>query len=121
MSDFCGSSSGPYRSRKGMIFGVCRGLADYFNFSVFWTRILVVIGFVFTGFWPLGVAYIAAAFLMKPEPSCGYQASPGPRRRPLARPERLRENFDSLDRRLQRLETIVTDPAYDWDRRLRES
>ena len=30
----------PYRSRSGMIFGVCRGLADYLDFPVFWMRVI---------------------------------------------------------------------------------
>jgi phage shock protein C len=41
-----------HRSRDGVILGVCRGIADYFDFSVFWTRVTVVILFLLTGFWP---------------------------------------------------------------------
>ena len=43
--------------------GVCRGLADYFNFRVSWLRIITVILFLFTGFWPIGVMYIVAGLL----------------------------------------------------------
>ena len=31
-------SRGCYRSREGVIFGVLRGIAEYFDFSVFWIR-----------------------------------------------------------------------------------
>jgi phage shock protein C len=31
---------------------------------------------------------------------------------------RLKKTFDSLDRRIQRMEGIVTAKEYDWDRRL---
>lgn len=57
-----------YRSRNGLILGVCRGLADYFNLSVKWVRIIAIVLFIFTGFWPTGVIYLLAAFVMKPEP-----------------------------------------------------
>ena len=29
---------GLYRSRNGVILGVCRGIADYFDLSAFWIR-----------------------------------------------------------------------------------
>ena len=109
-----------YRSRRGVIFGVCRGLAEYLNVSVFWTRVLMILGFIFTGFFPLGAIYLVAALLMKPEP-WGQASYRGTTERPTSRPARLRDSFDNLDRRLQRLESVVTDPVYDWDRRLRES
>jgi phage shock protein C len=63
---------GVYRSRKGILAGVCAGLAEYFDFSVGWTRLLVVVAFICTGFWPVGVAYIVAALMMKKEPYYRY-------------------------------------------------
>ena len=47
------SGRGLYRSRNGIIFGVCRGLAEYFDFSVFWVRMIAVILLFVTGLWPL--------------------------------------------------------------------
>jgi len=117
---------GIYRSRSGMIFGVCKGLADHFDVSVFWTRIVAVALLIFTGFWPIGVLYIAAALLMKPEPMLpleteeaqefynSYVSSSN-----LAL-HRLKRTFDNLDRRIQRIESTVTAREYDWDRRLHE-
>ncbi len=63
------SRPGLYRSRNGVIMGVCRGLADYFDFSVFWIRAIAVILFIFTGFWPVVAIYFLAALLMKSEPT----------------------------------------------------
>jgi len=60
---------GFYRSRDGAIFGVCRGIAEYFDFSLFWTRAITVIIFFLTGFWPVVVLYLIGALLMKPEPA----------------------------------------------------
>lgn len=61
-------SHGPYRSRNGVIFGVCRGLAEYSDISLFWIRFIVVVLLLFTGIWPIVILYVIAAFLMKPEP-----------------------------------------------------
>lgn len=118
-------SGGPYRSRNGFIFGVCRGLADHLGFSVVAMRIIVVIGTIITGFWPGIIAYILAALLMKYEPIVpfdsqsdaefynSYSASS------TMALQRLKDTFDNLDRRIQRMENIVTAPDFDWDERLK--
>lgn len=106
---------GPYRSRRGLIFGVCRGLAEHFDFSVFWMRVICIVTFIVSGFFPVVIAYIAAAVLMKRAPAvswCAQSYTPSGL-------GRLRSTFDSLDRRIQRIESIVTDREYDWDQRLR--
>ena len=118
--------AGPYRSRKGIIFGVCRGLAEYYNFSLFWTRFIVVMSLIFSGGW-VGVGYIVVALLLKLEPVLPlettddaefYNSYTSSRSMALAR---LKRTFDSLERRLQRMESIVTDRTYDWDDRLNNS
>jgi len=118
------SRPGIYRSRQGVIFGVCRGLAEHFNFSVFWARAIAVIAFVFTGFWPVVGLYLIAALLMKPAPVIplatddeqefydSYASS-----RHLA-VQRLKRRYRSLERRLQRMEHIVTSREFDWDEKL---
>jgi len=117
-------SQGLYRARDGAIFGVCKGIARHLDFSVFWTRVLTIIAFIFSGFWPVGIVYIAAAVLMKPEPVLplssdeekefyySYVSS-----RPLAL-HRLKQTFERLERRIRRMEDIVTAKDYDWERRL---
>ena len=52
-----------------MICGVCRGIANYLDFSLFWTRVITVVLGLMSGLWPLVLAYILAALVMKPEPS----------------------------------------------------
>ena len=64
---------GFYRSRDGAIFGVCRGIADYFDFSLFWTRMLTLILLIVTGFLSVIILYLIAALLMKPEPESRYR------------------------------------------------
>ncbi|MDP6507168.1 MAG: PspC domain-containing protein, partial [Planctomycetota bacterium] len=34
---------GLYRSRGGIIMGVCQGIAEHWDFSVFWTRLVFVL------------------------------------------------------------------------------
>jgi phage shock protein C len=126
MRKYARPRGGIYRSRSGIIFGVCKGLADHFDVSVFWTRLVAVALLIFTGFWPIGVLYIVAALLMKPEPVLpleteeaqefynSYVSSSN-----LAL-HRLKRTFDNLDRRIQRIESTVTAREYDWDRRLHE-
>jgi phage shock protein C len=119
-------SGGIYRSRSGVIFGVCKGLAEHFDVSVFWTRIITLALLLFTGIWPIGILYIVAALLMRPEPVLpidteeaqefynSYVSSSN-----LAL-NRLKRTFDNLDRRIQRIESTVTAREYDWDRRFNE-
>lgn len=59
---------GLYRSRNNIFFGVCAGLAEYFDISVFWSRVVAVGLLICTGFWPVGAIYLVAALLMKKDP-----------------------------------------------------
>ena len=68
MSYYRAEPHGIYRSRKGMVAGVCRGVAEYFDVSVFWTRVFTFAAFWCTGFFPTFFLYVLAIFLMKKEP-----------------------------------------------------
>jgi len=113
-----------YRSRNGVILGVCRGIAEYFDFSVFWVRAAAVIVLFISGFWPITAIYFIGAFLMKPEPAIPVQTSEEQEfydsyvhsRRGAT--DRLKRRYDSLMRRIQRLEHTVTSKEFDWDRKL---
>jgi phage shock protein C len=59
---------GLYRSRNGMIAGVCSGIAEHFDFSVFWTRAITVGAVICSGVWPGLFAYLIAALAMKKDP-----------------------------------------------------
>ena len=123
---FLGQQRHIYRSRSGMIFGVCKGLADSFNLKVMWVRIITLICFFCTGIWPTAIIYILAALLMKPEPILPLETEEAEEfynsyvsSRGLAL-HRLKRTFDNLNRRIQRMESAVTAREYDWDRRLNE-
>ena len=118
-------NSGIYRSRKGLIFGVCRGFAEYFDFSVFWVRTITLLFFLFTGFWPMGVLYLLAVFIMKPEPVVPigsvdeqdfYDAYLHSRPQAI---NRLKRRYESLKRRIQRMEDTVTSSEFNWDSRFK--
>ena len=117
------SRRGLYRSRNGVILGVCRGLADYFDFSVFWIRAIAVVLFIFTGFWPVVGIYLLAALLMKPDPAkntgsrSNYKAGcrSGCMRTNTA--ERLKQKWKHLEKRIRRMEDKVTSRKFDWNRR----
>jgi phage shock protein C len=115
---------GLYRSRSGIIMGVCRGVGDYLNFSVFWIRAILVILFLISGFWPVVVLYFVAGFLMKLEPMVRYhqhdeEESCGPSAR-TQRPssDYIKRRQQALERRLRNLESTVTSKEYDWEQRL---
>ena len=54
------------RSRNGILFGVCQGFADWLDIPAWPLRLGAIIAFISTGFWPVGVLYLAAALIMKP-------------------------------------------------------
>jgi phage shock protein C len=108
-----------YRSRRGIILGVCRGLAEHFALSVFWVRVAVFIIFLFTGFWPVGVIYIIAGLILKPAPVVPfqnendqefYQSYTTSRESAL---QRLKRKFDNIDQRIRRMEHTVTSRDFD--------
>ena len=113
------STRGIYRSRQGILMGVCRGVAQQFNFSVFWMRTIVFLLFLFTGFWPVGVVYIVAGLILKMEPVIPleneeeqefYQSYTNSRESAI---QRIKRKFDNIDRRIQRMEHTVTSREFE--------
>ena len=63
-----GPFRGFYRDREsGLIFGVCAGIADRFNFRISIVRVIAVISLVLC-FWLTVVAYLGATMLIKEKP-----------------------------------------------------
>jgi phage shock protein C len=113
-----------YRSRNGVILGVCRGIAEYFDFSLFWVRAIAVIFLIFTWFWPTLILYFIAALLMKPQPVIPIHTNEEQEfydsyvhSRKWAT-ERIKQRYENLERRLRRLEHTVTSPEFDWEKKL---
>ena len=109
---------------SGKVFGVCAGLADYFGFDVTVTRVIVVLGAVFSA--PLVVvAYIVLGFLLPVRSYEGGRDAVDPAERQLrSNPHSslsgVRYRFRDLDVRLQRLEKYVTSSRYKLDREFQQ-
>jgi phage shock protein C len=115
---------GLHRSRNGVILGVCRGIAEHFDFSVFWVRTIAVIILLLSGLWPITGIYFIAALIMKPEPAIPIQSDDeqefydsylNSRKRAA---DRLKRRYENLERRMRRMEHTVTSREYDWDNRM---
>jgi phage shock protein C len=115
-----------YRSpRRGMIFGVCAGLAEYFGFDVTLTRVIVAVA-AFFAFPVICIIYVCLGLLLPVRANEG----PLPRQRdPVERQVRsnphdtlanVRYRFRDLDVRLQRLEKYVTSNRYTLEREFRK-
>ncbi len=112
-----------YRARDGKVMGVCKGLARYFDMRVGYMRAAFVLGALFSGVWPALGLYVVLGLIIKPEPVLTlrdvgeqdfYAAYVGSRREAVSR---LRDQFDRVERRIRRMEDVVTSREFDWERR----
>ena len=107
-------------SDRGILGGVCAGLADYFGFNLTATRFLAILSLLFA--FPLTVlAYFGAVLLIPAEPT--RRTDPKFRQSLRSSPRQtmtdVRARFRTLDRRLARLERYVTSSRYQLDREFR--
>ena len=113
-----------YRSRKGIFLGVCRGIGEYFDFSVYWIRTIVILVAVFSGFWPVFLLYVIAALLMKPAPILPINDEDQREfyesyiHYPRGIADRIKRRYAGLEKRIQRIEHLVTSKEFDWEKRL---
>jgi phage shock protein C len=125
MTRYYQKQAGIYRARNGVFLGVCKGIAEYFDLSVFWVRMALVIMFVFSGFWPVIGVYLVAAFFMKPKPVKPIESEEEREfydsyvHSPKTAAQRMRKKFDDLERRIRGMEDKVTGKEYEWERRFR--
>jgi phage shock protein C len=113
-----------YRNpRRGKLFGVCAGLSEYFGFDLTATRVLVVIGALFS--FPLVfIAYVVLGVLLPSKPVEDSNDAYDPvqnkaRSDPHDMLSNVRYRFRDLDTRLQRLEKYVTSNRFSLDREFR--
>lgn len=122
--DFTGLGKGLFRSRSGVLMGVCKGVAIRFDLSVHLVRAGAIFLLFISGFWPIVGLYFLAAFLLKPAPVAPihseeegdfYQNYVTSRR---ASVRGVYNRFKTLERKILRLEDAVTSREFDWDKRL---
>jgi phage shock protein C len=116
-----------YRNpRRGKIFGVCAGVSEYFGFDLTVTRVLVVVGALFS--MPIVcIAYVLLGLLLprKPYDDAAPDQAPDPVQRQVRSDphdilSNVRYRFRDLDSRLQRLEKYVTSNRFNLDREFRQ-
>ena len=109
-----------YRSRHGKIFGVCRGIADWRNLPVEYIRLFMILAFIFTGFFPVGLIYFLAALVlpMEPEGTRDYRFSES-RNEPGRGFENFRREARDLKDRISRMENRIYDKEKNWEERFR--
>lgn len=118
-----------YRSRKSrVILGVCGGIAEHFDFPPAAVRLLLVLLALFTGpmllIWIL-LYFVAGAMIREapPEPFETSDQEEFWNTCRTSRPAALRQihrRYQILDKRLQRMETIVTRPQFDLEDEYRD-
>ena len=112
---------------RGVVAGVCAGIAEYFGWSVKLLRAACVIGVVL-GAGAIIVVYAILWYVMDPvEPSRATAygsgagegaAAPDPMRRPTM--AEVQARFERLDQRLRSIEECVTDKEFDLRRELKK-
>ena len=123
MTRYCKRNGGIYRSRNGIFLGVCRGVGEHFDFSVFWIRVGVIFTLLLSGFWPVIGIYLVTAFFMKPEPVRPIENDEEHEfydsyvNSPKSAAQRLKSKFEKLERRIRRMEDKVTGKEYEWERK----
>ncbi len=110
-----------YRSRKGVVLGLCKGLSNHYDIPVFWLRLAVVVIAMTTTIWPAVLGYVILAIVFKPEPVIPfvnedenefYDSYSSSRSMGL---HRLKRKFDNLNSRIHRMEDVVTSKEYKWN------
>lgn len=107
---------------RGVIAGVCAGIAEYFDWNVRLLRAALVVVFVFSGAFPILVIYAVLWYVMEPlSPSSAptLTESGAPYRRPASMDE-IRGRFSRLDERLRDIEECMTDKEFELRRELKK-
>ena len=84
-------------------------------------RIFMILAFLFTGFFPVGILYFLAALILPLEP-VGYRDNSfsGHEESRKNRYENVRRDFSDLKDRVKNMESKVFDRERDWDERFRK-
>lgn len=114
------------RSRRDrVLFGVCGGIAEYYDFSPWGMRLLfLALALLPVVTFPvMCILYIALAITLKPAPeppilSGGYAEGEQISSRAEAL-RRIHQRYELLEKRIERMESIVTSPGFGVDDELR--
>jgi len=123
------SSSNRYRlwrnPDRGIIAGVCAGIADYIGVEPVVARLVAVLGLVFF-FPPTLAAYVILAVVLRPKPRALYSSREeeqfwrGVNAAPADTVQGLKMKFRDLEARLGQMETQVTSGDFELHRKFRD-
>ncbi len=122
-----------YRNpKRGLLAGICAGLADYFNIPIWVARLIAISLFIFVT-QLFVIAYIAGIFLLAKRPAqrtygheqteqqtkqdrnpFNYQKPAGQRLRA------IHERLQALDKKLRKMEGYVTSKRYQFNREIND-
>jgi phage shock protein C len=125
------SNNGGHRFRlwrdtdRGIVAGVCAGIADYLGIEPIIVRLGAVVGLV-VFFVPTMVGYVILAVALRPKPSALYESRDeeafwrGVNTAPADTFQSLRHKFRDLEDRLRQMETQVTSNDFELHRKFRD-
>ncbi|MEQ9640716.1 MAG: envelope stress response membrane protein PspC [Alphaproteobacteria bacterium] len=108
---------------RGIILGVCAGVADYFGISLTLVRVVMALGLVFFSV-PTLLGYLGTAWLLPAQPRDLYRDAADAafwrqaRIRPIETVGALRHKFRELERKLRAVEAHATSRAFDLGREI---
>jgi phage shock protein C len=110
---------------RGILAGVCAGIADYIGVEPIGVRLVAVLGLVFF-FPPTIVVYVILALVLRPKPPTLYASADeeafwrGVGTAPADTLHSLKRKFADLEARLGQMEGQVTSGDFDVHRRFRD-
>ncbi len=114
-----------YRNnRRGIIGGVCAGLADYFNIDVAIIRVIYVLLIIFSFSFFLFLYLLA--WIIIPKEELGEYCKPFQRQNKYSKKQSSCKDFDtdkkyrSVNRRLANIETIITSKEWQLRRKFKD-
>jgi phage shock protein C len=119
---------------KGWVAGVCAGVAEYFDWNVRVLRLVLVVTFLASGFFPIVVVYCVLWYVLEEgAPGSSFDPREAPSPAPAGgaavaytvptRPPSLKDvhaRFARLDERLRNIEECVTDKEFELRRELKK-
>lgn len=112
-------------TERGMLAGVCAGIAHYFGIRPSYVRLTAILGLILF-FVPTALAYLALALTLRPKPPKLYQSTDeeefwrGVSTAPNQALQSLQHRFRVLDQRLARMESLVTSNELELRRKFRD-
>jgi phage shock protein C len=110
---------------RGILAGVCAGIADYLGVEPIIVRLAAVVGLVLF-FVPTIIGYVILAVALRPKPPALYESRDeeafwrGVNTAPADTFQSLRHKFRDLEDRLRQMETQVTSNDFELHRKFRD-